>query len=297
MSRQFKVLVTGATGQQGGAVARALLAEGFDVRALTRHPDGTVARRLAAQGAEVVAGDLDVPATIQAAAGGVDAMFLMGNFYEAGEAGEIRQGIAAAEAAKAAGVGHLIYSSVASADRATGIPHFESKFRVEQHIRGLGIGSTIVAPVAFMENLIAPWAVGTLRNGILATALPAERTNQLVAVDDIGAFTAAILRRGSRVFGKRIEIASATLSGAEQARLVAQETERPVRYEEIPLAALRQQSAETALMFEWLNRDGYAVDIAALRSAFPEVVWTAFADWARHVARPALDAAREPALT
>ena len=289
MSRQMSILVTGATGQQGGAVARALLAEGFDVRALTRKPDGPAARRLAGQGAEIVAGDLDAPQTIRAAAKGADAMFLMGNFYEAGDVGETRQGIAAAEAAKASGVGHLIYSSVASADRATGIPHFESKYRVEQHIRSLGLNHTIVAPVAFMENLIAPWAVGALRSGVLAAALPAERRNQLVAVEDIGAFVVAILRRGSRAFGQRFEFAGEALSGSEQARLLAHETERPVRYEEIPLSMLRRQDPDTALMFEWINRVGYDVDIAALRTAFPEVAWTGFRDWSRRVARPMLD--------
>jgi uncharacterized protein YbjT (DUF2867 family) len=290
MSRQMSVLVTGATGQQGGAVARALLAEGFHVRALTRKPDGPSARQLAVQGAEIVVGDLNSPQTIRAAARGADAMFLMGNFYEAGEAGEIQQGIAAAEAAKAAGVGHLIYSSVASADRATGIPHFESKYRVEQHICSLGLNHTILAPVAFMENLIAPWAIGTLRNGVLATALPPERRNQFIAVDDIGAFAVAILRRGSRAFGRRFEIAGESLSGSEQAQVLAHETERPVRYEEIPIDILRRQDPDTASMFEWINRAGYDVDIAALRRTFPEVAWTGFRDWSRRVARPVLDA-------
>ena len=150
MSNTRSVLVTGATGQQGGAVVRALIARGHRVKAISRRPDSEGAKRLTAAGVEVVAGDLDDAASVATAAEGVDTMFLMGNSYEAGTDAETRQGIAVANAAKAAGVGHLIYSSVADADKKTGIPHFDSKYLVEKHIAGLGIPYTISAPVAFM---------------------------------------------------------------------------------------------------------------------------------------------------
>src|SRR6478735_3618753 len=143
MTIKRRVLVTGATGQQGGAVARALLSRGHRVKALTRKPDGDAARRLASAGADVVAGDLGNATSVLKAAADVDTMFLMGNSYEAGTEEETRQGIIAADAAKAAGVGHLIYSSVADANKKTGIPHFESKYLVEKHVGGLGIPYTI----------------------------------------------------------------------------------------------------------------------------------------------------------
>ncbi|TIT87862.1 MAG: NAD-dependent epimerase/dehydratase family protein, partial [Mesorhizobium sp.] len=110
MTSKLNVLVTGATGQQGGAVVRALLSKGHRVKALTRRPDSDGARQLASTGAEVVAGDLSDAAAIAKASSGIDTMFLMGNSYEAGFEEETRQGIIAADAAKAAGVGHLIYS-------------------------------------------------------------------------------------------------------------------------------------------------------------------------------------------
>ncbi|TIV65757.1 MAG: NAD-dependent epimerase/dehydratase family protein, partial [Mesorhizobium sp.] len=179
MTSKRTFLVTGATGQQGGAVARALLSRGHSVKALTRRPDSDAARQLASGGATVVAGDLADAASVVDAARGVDTMFLMGNSYEAGLEEETRQGIVAADAAKAAGIGHLIYSSVADADKKTGIPHFESKFLVERHIAGLGIPYTISAPVAFMENAVAPWSAGALSQGIQAFALPAKRPLQL----------------------------------------------------------------------------------------------------------------------
>jgi uncharacterized protein YbjT (DUF2867 family) len=155
MSTKRSVLVTGATDQQGGAVARALLSRGRRVKALTRKPDSDAARQLMSAGADLVTGDLGDAASVLKAASGVSTMFLMGNSYEAGTEEETRQGIIAAEAAKAAGVGHLIYSSVADANKKTGIPHFESKYLVEKHVAGLGIPYTISAPASFMEHRCA----------------------------------------------------------------------------------------------------------------------------------------------
>lgn len=248
---------------------------------MTRKPDSDAARRLAAAGADVVAGDLGDAASIVKAASDVDTMFLMGNTYEAGAEAEVRQGIIAADAAKAAGVGHLIYSSVADADKRTGIPHFESKYSVEKHVAGLGIPYTISAPVAFMENVVAPWAVGALRKGAHAFAMPPKRVLQLVALADIGAFVAALVERRGHVFGMRFDIAGDELSGEEQANILSQAIGRPINYQEIPIATARQQSEDAALMFEWFDRVGYDADIAALRREFPEVHWLSFADWAR----------------
>jgi uncharacterized protein YbjT (DUF2867 family) len=281
MTTKRSVLVTGATGQQGGAVARALLSRGHRVNALTRKPDSDAARRLASAGADVVTGDLGDAASVMKAADGVDTMFLMGNSYEAGTEEEKRQGIIAADAAKAAGVGHLIYSSVADANKKTGIPHFESKYLVEKHVAELGTPYTISAPVAFMENVVAPWSIGALLQGTYAFAMPPKRVLQLVALADIGAFVAALVERREKVFGKRFDIAGDELSGEEQANILSQALGRPISYQEIPIAAARQQSEDAALMFEWFDRVGYDADIAALRRDFPEVRWHSFADWAR----------------
>ena len=281
MTTKRSVLVSGATGQQGGAVARALLSRGHRVKALTRKPDSDAARRLASAGADVVAGDLGNAASVLEAAGDVDTMFLMGNSYEAGTEQETRQGIIAADAAKAAGVGHLIYSSVADANKKTGIPHFESKYLVERHVAGLGIPYTISAPVAFMENTVAPWSIGGLRQGTHAFAMPPKRVLQLVALADIGAFVAALAERRETVFGKRFDFAGDELSGEEQAKILSQAIGRPIDYQEIPIAAVRQQSEDVALMFEWFDRVGYDADIAALHRDFPEVRWHSFTDWAR----------------
>src|SRR5215217_3745854 len=144
------ILVTGATGQQGGAVARALLAQGQKVRVMTRNPEK--AASLAKAGAEVVQGDLTNQAILQMALRGVHGVFAMSTPFEAGMEAEVRQGIMLADAAKQAGITHYVYTSVGSAHRNTRIPHFESKWKVEQHIRQIGLPATILRPVWFMEN-------------------------------------------------------------------------------------------------------------------------------------------------
>ena len=281
MSTKRSVLVTGATGQQGGAVARALLSRGHRVKALTRKPDSETAQRLMSAGADIVTGDLGDAVSVLKAARGVDTVFLMGNANEAGPKEETHQGIIAAEAAKDAGVGHLIYSSVADANTKTGIPHFDSKYLVEKHIAGLGIPYTISAPASFMENIVAPWSIGALRQGTFAFAMPRKRSIQLIALADIGAFVAALIERRDQVFGKRFDLAADELSGEEQAKILSDAIGRPVNYQEIPIATVRQQSEDVALMFEWFDRVGADADIAALHRDFPEVRWHSFADWAR----------------
>jgi uncharacterized protein YbjT (DUF2867 family) len=246
---------------------------------MTRNADSSVAEKLRQRGVEVVAGDFIDQDSLVRAASGVDTIFTMTTPFEEGVEAETAQGIAITNAAKEAGVGHLIYSSVANADKATGIPHFDSKYEVEKHIASSGVPYTIIAPVYFMENLTAPWTVSGLGQGKLAAALPADRPLPQIAVQDIGAFAAAIIERGESVFGQRFDIAGDELSGERSAAILSEATGRNIQYESFPTDALRAQSEDMALMFEWLNDTGYSADIAGLRRDFPEVTWHDFATW------------------
>ena len=281
MSKPKLVLVTGATGKQGGAVVEALLTRGHQVRALTRNPASPAANRLREQGVEIAVGDFTDHDSLVRAARGADAVYAMSTPYEQGPKKETAQGIAITDAAKAAGVAHFIYSSVASANRATGVPHFDSKYAVEQHLQASRVPSTIVAPVYFMENVWQPWSLARLRQGKLAMALPASRSLQHIAAADIGAFVAAVMERGETVLGRRFDIAGDALTGAEAAAIVSKVTGREVHYAGFPPDVLRAQSADLALMFAWFDRTGYAADIERLRRDFPEVQWQTFEEWAR----------------
>lgn len=234
MSDKRVVLVAGATGSQGGAVADALLSRGHAVIALARNPESENARRLMERGATVAAGDFTDRDALIRAATGADAAYIMTTPFEMGTAAETEQGIRMVEAMKSAAIGHLVFGSVASADQGTGIPHFDSKYEVEKRLASIGVAYSIVAPVYFMENLLAPWNLPALREGKLALAMPADRPLQQVAVSDIGAFAAALIERREAVFGKRYDIAGDELTGAQMAAVIARASGREIRYEGFP---------------------------------------------------------------
>jgi len=286
------ILVAGATGQQGGAVARHLLAAGWAVRALTRDPETPAAHALAARGASVVRGDLDDRASVERAVTGAAGVFSVQNVGTAGgPAGEVRQGVALADAARAAGVRHLVYSSVGSADRQTGIPHFESKARIEEHVRGLGVPYTILRPVFFMDNWA--WARDAIRGGVLAQPLDPDKPLQQVAVDDIGAFAALAFADPAAWSGRAVDLAGDELTMPQAAEVFARVIGRPVRDERTPMDRFRQaMGEEMTTMFAWFNDVGYAADIPALRAAYPPLAtlerYLRDAGWAAETA----DAAR-----
>ena len=185
------VLITGATGQQGGAVALELIRKGYQVRAMTRKPDSEKAQALKKLGAEIVTGDLNDAASLEGALRGVWGAFAVQNTWEAGVEGEEEQGLRFAGAAKKAGIQHYVYTSVGSAHRNTGIPHFENKWRVEQKIRALNFpSSVIIRPVFFMENWTSPWFKPAIDQGKLAIGMAPATRLQMVAVQDIGKYGA-----------------------------------------------------------------------------------------------------------
>ncbi len=279
MTTQLTVLVSGATGNQGGAVVQALLESSHKVRALTRNPDSPRARQLAEQGVELIRGNFDDAESLGSALQGIDSFYLMGSPQEVGVEGETKQGIELANAAKTANVGHLVYGSVANADLDTGIPHFESKFRVEQHITSLGIPFSISAPVYFMDNVIAPWSIEGLKSGRIAQAMPADRSLQQVSVRNIGEFVASLINRRESVFGERFDFAGDELSGEETAEILTRISGHEVSYETLPISAVKEQSDDMAAMFAWFDRLGYNVNLPELHQLFSDVKWQSYLQW------------------
>ena len=280
MSKPLTVLVTGATGKQGGGVARRLLERGHKVRAFTRNADSPAAKAIAGLGAEIATGSLEDRAALDRAAAGVDAVFAMGTPFEAGMEAETRQGIAAADAAKAAGA-YLVYTSVGSADKKTGIPHFDSKYEVEKHIAKIGAKASIVAPVYFMENATA-FSRDQLREGVYATPLTAGRKLAQVAVADIAAYAVLALENPDRFAGKRVDIAGDDVSGNDAVEILSRVTGKKFQYFQVPMDMIRQRMGDDgAKMYEWFERVGYSCDRAALERDCPEVKWHSFEAWAR----------------
>src|SRR6058998_2723001 len=188
MAETKTILVAGATGQQGGAVARELMKRGHRVFGLTRSTSKF--KDLATAGIEGVQGDLTDKTSLAPLLRNADGFFIVTTPFEPDFSvhpeKEVQQGKNAIDAAKAAKVSHVVLASVASADEDTGIPHFESKVKVERHLKTSGLRYTITRPVAFMDGYTAPWMLGALRGGVLSFPMPPETRQQLVAVRDIG---------------------------------------------------------------------------------------------------------------
>jgi uncharacterized protein YbjT (DUF2867 family) len=285
MTEEFTIyLVTGATGRQGGAVVRELLARGCHVHAMTRDPGSAGAQALDGLGAELVTGDLNDPASLREACRGVYGVFSVQDVWEHGAEAEVVQGIALADAAKEAGVGHFIYTSVGGAERDSGLPHFESKWRVEQHIREIGLPATVLRPVFFMENFDLPQLRSAILGGTLPLALSPTTPLQMIAVRDIGAMAGIAFDRPEEFVGREIELAGDELTMPEAAEVFSRVTGRPVRFEQTPIEELRGKSGEYAAMFEWFEREGYRADIGRLRELYPPLMtledWLLATRWA-----------------
>jgi uncharacterized protein YbjT (DUF2867 family) len=285
MADKRTVLVTGATGKQGGAVARQLLARGYRVRAMTRKPEGENARALARLGAQIVQGDLDDAASLTKAVQGVWGAFSVQNSWEAGVEREEEQGKRLATIAKDAGVQHFVYSSVGSAHRQTGIPHFESKWRIEEAVRSLGFPShTIIRPVFFMENFLSPPLKSGIDQGKLTLALQPTTVLQMIAVDDIGKYGAWAFESYQKLNGREIDIAGDARTMPETASIIGQAAGREIEFVPTPIEEVRQFSPDYAAMLEWFDAVGYNVGIEGIAQESrirPATLpaWAAQVDW------------------
>ena len=274
------ILVTGATGQQGGAVARELLAAGHEVRAMTRNPDSEPAKALADLRAEVVQGDLNDTASLESALKGAWGAFAVQNTWEAGVDGEEEQGKLFAKIAREAGVQHFVYTSVASAQRETGIPHFDNKWRVEETVRSLGFPSyTIIRPVFFMENLVSPWFKPAIDEGTLAIGIKPDTRVQMIAVGDIGKYGRLAFEKHEELNGRAIDIAGDELSAPDAAAIIGEATGKTVSHFQVPIEQVREFSDDFATMLEWFDSVGYNADVASNATKYG-IAPTPFKEWA-----------------
>jgi uncharacterized protein YbjT (DUF2867 family) len=266
--------VVGATGQQGGAVVDALLAAGQPVRALVRDPTSVRSRALAAREVTLAHADQDDTDSMVAALTGVTALFLMTTFAgPEGTAGEIEHGRATADAAVRAGVPRVVYSSVGGAERSSGVPHFESKRRIEEHLAEV-IPASFVRPTFFMENLAPTFGGSGDSDGEFVLRLPMSRAVplQLIAVRDIGVVSAALLLDPTVIDGDAIEIAGDVLTPDQIADRVGAHLGRAGRFEALPLEALGQDEDRRAMFGWFVDTPAYQADLARTRAVDPTVL-------------------------
>jgi len=271
----MKVLVIGATGKQGSHVARTLLKRGHHVHAFTRNPTSPIAQELASLGASIVVGNIKNQASIEQALEEVDALFAITTRVPDGVEAEIEQGKTIANAVKAKNK-YLVFSSVASGDKKTGIPHFDSKTTIENYFKEIGISPCILAPVYFMENV---FAMPQLKEGQYLSTLAPNRRLQQVALADIAAFATHALENPSRFKGKRIELASDSLTGEQVVEILSKASGKPIHYVQVPLEQIRDP--DMAKMFSFFNQQGFSVDILELHRNYPEIPWHSYYSWAK----------------
>lgn len=262
------ILVSGATGTQGGAVARELVSRGYPVRGLTRNPDSEASRALTAIGVEMVRGDFDDLASLATAMQGVFGVFSVQQYRGVGVEGEIRQGKAFADAAQRAGVEHFVYTSVLYARLDSGVPQFESKREIEDYVRSLGISYSIIRPASFMSNLEADRQ--SVLNGIYRSPFPPGKARLHIAPQDIGRFAAEAFDNPEAWNGREIDIAGDRISYTEIAAAMSRVIGRPVRYEQLSAEAYAADATPTdRARDQWYLELEYPLDLEALRAEFP----------------------------
>ena len=271
MAETKTILVAGATGQQGGAVARELMKRGHRVLGLTRST--AKFKDLAAAGIEGVQGDLTDKTSLAPLLRNADGFFIVTTPFEPNFSvhpeKEVQQGKNAIDAAKAAKVSHVVLASVASADEDTGIPHFESKAKVERLLKVSGVPHTITRPVAFMDNYASPWMLSTLRDGIMQVPVPPGSRQQLVAVKDIGEIVARAFENRRMAIGKTVELAGDEIAFGDLPAALSQKLGHPIRYAEQSEEDARKLMGDDGLrMFQFFRTKGYHVDIPALETAW-----------------------------
>ncbi len=265
------ILVTGATGHQGGEVVRSLLRNGWKVDALTRGRSGKIGA-LKDLGARIVIGDMENEASLDEAMKGVYGVFLITTPMEGGADGEIKRGKTVTDSSVRAGVKHLIFSSVGSADRNTGVPFFETKREIELYIKSKGIPYTIFRPVSFMINFEQPNMRDSILAGKLRSSYPENKKEQYLALEDLGAFVNIAFENPDTYIGKEIELASDELTANQIADSFSKVLGQTVKYENIPLEDIRKQMGEAFYkMQKWHMNNSYNADIAALKKIYPQL--------------------------
>ena len=248
------IAVTGATGAQGGGLVRAILDDpggGFSARALTRDTASDKAKALADAGVEVVRADLDEPGSLREAFAGAHGAFCVTNFWEHFSAEkEVAQARNMAEAAKAGGVAHVIWSTLEDTRRFMDladdrmptlqgkykVPHFDGKGEADDVFREVGVPTTFLLTSFYWDNLIY-FGAGPQRgeNGKLVLPLPmGDQKLPGIAAADIGRVAYGIFKEGTRHVGKTIGIAGEHLTGKQLAAKLSEALGEPVTYHSVP---------------------------------------------------------------
>jgi Predicted nucleoside-diphosphate-sugar epimerases len=267
------VLVTGATGNQGGAVARNLAENNFKVKALTRDPGSSKAQKLQHPNIEYVRGDLNDIGSYAGYLQGLDAVFSVQSLEHTDNA-EIKQGLGLASMANESGIRHFIYSSTTGADLQTGIPHWESKWVIENHIKQIGLPYTILRPASLYENFLIPQVKSRILKGKLVTPVKKNKIQQFVGAEEIGKMNVRILKDPIKYMNITITIATEEMNNEQVVGIFSEVMGVPIKYQQLPSIIVRLAMGKNLYkMFSWINENNavFIKDLQAFRNEYPSM--------------------------
>jgi uncharacterized protein YbjT (DUF2867 family) len=271
--------VTGATGKQGSATAHNLAENNCSVKALVRNASSPQSEKLKRANIELVNGDLDDSASYKIHLKNVDGAFAMFTFMN-GVKNEIAQGIAFIDVAKEMNVPFILYSSVIGADSGSGIPHWESKNLIEQHLKKSGIPYTIIRPTYFLENFFIPDVYKRLKKGKMVTPVRKDQIFQFISTEDVGKISAHILMNKERYLGRTISLAADQMEMQNAATTFSDVLGKPVTYSQLPGLLTRIfLGSDLHKMFKYMNNNDvlFVKNIDQLKAQYPYL--TSMKDW------------------
>lgn len=269
MDNKKYIFVTGITGNQGTAVARHLLENGHEVIGLTRDANSEKAQQLKSQGVNIVEGNLNDSSPFQSEMKKSDAIFFVQSLQ--GKNSEIQQGKQFIDAITSIGINHLVYASVLGADLNTGIPHFESKYEIEKHIKSSNINYTILRPASFYENYLFPQFAKGIKKGKYVSPLNKTCKQQMIGVDDIGKIAVQVISNPKEYSGKTLSIATDEYQIGDLPQLFSEVINKPVKYKKLPGIIVRlAMGKDIYIMFKYMNQNDFCVvkNVQDLRNEF-----------------------------
>ena len=282
MEASGKIFVTGATGNQGGAVVRNLLSKGFYVKALTRNPQSAATKNLDHPNVEIVKGDLNDPATYKQYLQGVSGVFC-NLVFKYGVDKEIKQGVELIKLSAENNIRHFVYSSVIGCDLNTGIPHWESKFKIENRLKESGMNYTIIRPSSLYENLLIPQVKSGIMKGKLVLPTHKNKVQQFICSEDVGRVAATIFSNTEKYFGKTITLATEQMDGEQLAAVFSKTLNKEMKFQQLPMFIVwLAMGKNLAKMFRWINNNNalFVNDIPALKNEFPGM--TSLEEWIKN---------------
>ena len=269
MSQVKKIFVTGATGNQGGGAARNLLSRGFYVKALVRNPSAV--KLNAHENLEIIKGDLDDVNSYRHHLHDCDGVFCNLVFMY-GIKREIKQGFELVNASQESNIKHFVYASVIGSDLDTGIPHWESKNKIENHIRTSGMDYTILRPSSLYENMLIPQVKSRILKGKLVLPTLKHTVQQFISSEDVGKIATAVFSNSEKYRGITMNLAAEQMDGEELAATFSKVMEREIKFQQLPMFITRiVMGRDLTKMFRWINNNDscFVKDMQAFKNEFP----------------------------